>query len=627
MRSAGENGLSSVSATAIAAVACTYFHFLLFSEFALIQLAGGKTPAAQVTMSGMVVGGIAGSLFGAWNFSAQHFARQLGWSLVAGAVIAVLSPLWASVALAWIFAAASGFALGYATVNLASGLRHWIPSHRLGAIIGLGMGTAYALANLPPIFAASPAIQAVLSAVVSGMGGLLCLRTSAPASAAHEMFSVPESDARTGAAIVLVFSALVWMDSAAFFVIQHTDTLRAVTWTGSGVLWGNAFMHFAAACLAGALIDVRRPRLVLGTAWLALALACTALSPGSPFLLEARWSYTAGVSLYSTALVWWAARPGKPWFAALLFSVAGWGASSLGIGMVQHLSLIPPLFLIASGAATALGLYGLRVRPSSRILLVAGALVSVSSLHAAPDVARGRRVYIGEGCIECHSQYLRPSVSNDVIDWGPAAPARDQEQGDPPLIGNRRLGPDLSRVGLRRSPEWNRLHLIDPRVFDAGSTMPAYAYLFTPGDPRGPDLVAYLASLGRGFEAERRREVAAWHPSTSPGQPQIDNSRGRLLWSTLCVGCHGSAGRGDGPLARVLDQRPPDFSTGRWTVIKANSKGGFSQTDLLRLIKFGIAGTPMAGHEYLSDADLRALAARVAVLHAPETNEDSHRRG
>ena len=626
MGSSAERGLNPITITAIAAVACTYFYFLLFSEFALLQLAGGDTPAAQVTMSGLVLGGVGGSVFGAWRHSARRFARHLGLSLLAGAVLAALAPFWAPSPLAMGWAAVSGFALGCATVNLATGLRHWVPRHRLATIVGLGTGAAYALANVPPIFAASPDAQAAIAAIVAAAGGLLCLR--APVSAVCSLPTSPPASpgARAIAAAVVVFTALVWTDSAAFFVIQHSTTLREVTWSGSGVLWSNALMHFVAACIAGALIDHRHPTFVLGAAWLLLALACEALAPGSPFRTEARWAYTAGVSLYSTALVWWAAETGRPWIVALLFSVAGWCASVLGIGMVQHLSLIPPLFLLASGTATALGLRRLASRAASAVLILL-VLSFVQSLHASPAVSLGRRVYIAEGCISCHSQYLRPNVPTDGLDWGPGASPRDQTEGQPPLIGNRRLGPDLSRVGLRRTPEWNRLHLISPRSIDAGSCTPSYATLFRHGDPRGPALVAYLASLGHGLELERQRQIHSWRPSPASLVTPSSSIRGRRLWATLCAGCHGAAGRGDGPVARSLDQRPPDFSTGRWTVLTPSPRGTVSELELLRLIKFGIAGTPMAGHEYLSDADLRALAARVAVLHASQIHEDSHRRG
>ena len=40
-------------------------------------------------------------------------------------------------------------------------------------------------------------------------------------------------------------------------------------------------------------------------------------------------------------------------------------------------------------------------------------------------------------------------------------------------------------------------------------------------------------------------------------------------------------------------------------------------TTLARLIKFGLPGSPMAGHETLPDPDILSLAAYVKSLHAP----------
>jgi len=39
------------------------------------------------------------------------------------------------------------------------------------------------------------------------------------------------------------------------------------------------------------------------------------------------------------------------------------------------------------------------------------------------QVERGRRVYISEGCINCHTQFVRPN-SPDVLMWGRLSPFR-----------------------------------------------------------------------------------------------------------------------------------------------------------------------------------------------------------
>jgi cbb3-type cytochrome oxidase cytochrome c subunit len=57
--------------------------------------------------------------------------------------------------------------------------------------------------------------------------------------------------------------------------------------------------------------------------------------------------------------------------------------------------------------------------------------------------------------------------------------AADYLYDDPVQIGNSRLGPDLSNIGARNpDPNWQLLHLYDPRTVVPGSMMPAYRYLF-----------------------------------------------------------------------------------------------------------------------------------------------------
>lgn len=112
----------------------------------------------------------------------------------------------------------------------------------------------------------------------------------------------------------------------------------------------------------------------------------------------------------------------------------------------------------------------------------------------ADRVALGRQVYISEGCIHCHSQYVRP-VGKDMELWGSRTTVEQAFNQEPVLIGNRRQGPDLANVGLRRDAGWNRLHLIEPSALVPGSRMPSYRHLFEPDASRGAALLAYLDSL------------------------------------------------------------------------------------------------------------------------------------
>jgi len=247
------------------------------------------------------------------------------------------------------------------------------------------------------------------------------------------------------------------------------------------------------------------------------------------------------------------------------------------------------------------------------ILLLGLLLRATAGENDAVD--RGREVYIAEGCINCHSQYIRPKVAADVERWGPAASLPIVLESTPPLLGNRRQGPDLSNVGIRRSPAWNRLHLIAPRTISPGSVMPTYAYLFGAGDQRGPDLLAYLSSLGSERLIERLDFVAHWQPGEHPIEAVAPNS---ALFLRLCSACHGSAGRGDGVIAHLLETVPSDWAG---SPKRRPASGEDELLFLCRLIKFGLPGTAMAGHEYLRDDEIAGLARVVQNLetHFPPT--------
>lgn len=115
-------------------------------------------------------------------------------------------------------------------------------------------------------------------------------------------------------------------------------------------------------------------------------------------------------------------------------------------------------------------------------------------VRGGDSVALGRQVYVSEGCIHCHSQYVRP-VGQDQVLWGESTSVERALAQEPVLIGNRRQGPDLANVGQRRSSGWNRLHLMEPSALVQGSRMPSYRYLFEPGDERGEALLVYLSTL------------------------------------------------------------------------------------------------------------------------------------
>lgn len=95
----------------------------------------------------------------------------------------------------------------------------------------------------------------------------------------------------------------------------------------------------------------------------------------------------------------------------------------------------------------------------------------------------GRQVYLREGCWYCHSQYVRP-VTGETRRWGPVSEAGEYAFDVPHLWGTRRIGPDLTRVGLKFSDEWHLAHFWNPRMLSPDSNMAPFRGLFeTPADP------------------------------------------------------------------------------------------------------------------------------------------------
>lgn len=125
---------------------------------------------------------------------------------------------------------------------------------------------------------------------------------------------------------------------------------------------------------------------------------------------------------------------------------------------------------------------------------------------AAEALRLGHKVYVGEACWHCHSQFVRP-VSNESRRWGPVAetPEYQNELQRPVLFGTRRVGPDLSREGGRRGNDWHAVHFFDPPSVSAQSPMPKYPWLFdgSPDKPnkRGLAMILYVQWLGSWLES------------------------------------------------------------------------------------------------------------------------------
>ena len=108
-----------------------------------------------------------------------------------------------------------------------------------------------------------------------------------------------------------------------------------------------------------------------------------------------------------------------------------------------------------------------------------------STTEAAPGLKpytalqlAGRDIYVREGCYNCHSQMIRPFLS-ETLRYGHYSTAGEFVYDRPFQWGSKRTGPDLHRVGGKYSDEWHRLHLANPRDLVPESNMPAYPWLAT----------------------------------------------------------------------------------------------------------------------------------------------------
>lgn len=89
----------------------------------------------------------------------------------------------------------------------------------------------------------------------------------------------------------------------------------------------------------------------------------------------------------------------------------------------------------------------------------------------------GRAVYQREGCWYCHSQYVRPVTGEDQR-WGPVSEVGEYAHDWPHLLSTRRIGPDITRVGLKFADGWHYAHHWSPTTVVPDSIMPDFRWLY-----------------------------------------------------------------------------------------------------------------------------------------------------
>lgn len=105
-------------------------------------------------------------------------------------------------------------------------------------------------------------------------------------------------------------------------------------------------------------------------------------------------------------------------------------------------------------------------------------------------ISFGEHLFAIEGCWYCHTDQTRTLVQDVVLNGSeeyPAPPSSANEYIYQKITfpGTRRIGPDLSRVGVKRSSrDWHQSHFWSPKTESKGSIMPSFQHFFD-YDPRG----------------------------------------------------------------------------------------------------------------------------------------------
>ncbi|MEM6366173.1 MAG: cytochrome-c oxidase, cbb3-type subunit II, partial [Planctomycetota bacterium] len=124
----------------------------------------------------------------------------------------------------------------------------------------------------------------------------------------------------------------------------------------------------------------------------------------------------------------------------------------------------------------------------------------------------GRHIFVSEGCFNCHSQMIRPIVS-ETKRYGEYSKPGEFIYDRPFQWGSRRIGPDLAREGGRQSSFWHWSHFENPSYVSPGSVMPSYGHLLKEKlvfDAIGPHVqaAAYLGAPYTDEELNNASEVA-----------------------------------------------------------------------------------------------------------------------
>ncbi len=173
----------------------------------------------------------------------------------------------------------------------------------------------------------------------------------------------------------------------------------------------------------------------------------------------------------------------------------------------------------------------------------------------------GRKIYVGEGCWHCHSQFVRP-VSNEESRWGDVSHSEEYQNvlQRPVLFGTRRVGPDLIREGGRRSNDWHAVHFYKPTSVSENSPMPNYPWFFE-GSPDKPNkeglaILTYIQWLGSWKESYPYYEAYVPSALIKPEPAEGDAAEGEAANPDAAAAPADAAATPDANAAAPADAAP-----------------------------------------------------------------------
>lgn len=224
----------------------------------------------------------------------------------------------------------------------------------------------------------------------------------------------------------------------------------------------------------------------------------------------------------------------------------------------------PVLLLILATAAILVGTIVTMILPFVWVNTEADRITSVTPY--TPLQQEGRDLYIREGCNNCHTQTVRPLVT-EVLRYGDYSKSGEFLYDRPFLWGSKRTGPDLARLGGKYPDSWHYKHMDSPRSMVPRTNMPDYAWMkanhldpemirrkmqvlgfpYTEeqikalaGKNEIDAMVAYLQKLGSDIPWRAATQTTMVGELKNPfvGDAQAID-QGRTLYHANCASCHG----------------------------------------------------------------------------------------